>query len=211
MIDIVSVFPTPVIVRQFSKHAEYVDKFQNFEKTVRKPDQWTAPLNTSFPNIQSDDPYIDYDLSCKLKADIHRDVIEILTKLNMPAGVQYTSFWYNAYYEGQGQECHNHLSPHNFNPMWSGVYFAKNCFPQSFCFCRMDYSLRTQQQFDKENCVLAAYYDDVIPMPWTDGDLVLFPPHLHHYVNIDHRNKDLMRLTFSFNVILKQELTFSYA
>ena len=112
------------------------------------------------------------------------------------------NFWYNAYYEGQGQELHHHLAEDNNNPFWCGIYFAKNCFNSQLKFKRSDYSLRTQQPYDFHQTSLADYYRDTWPSGIPDGYICLFPPHLQHSVTIGEENRDKMRLTFSFNIQL---------
>lgn len=200
--DVHSLFGTPILVTEFVRHEHYASKFYNFEKIDRKPNEWSMPLNTSFPNIQENDPYIDWDTAKQIKNDLLLNVQTFFGTLDLPTTVHFSEFWYNAYYEGQGQECHNHLSPTNFNPFWSGIYFARNCFPETFFFQRTDWSLRTQQSIDWTQTKLAHFYHDVIVPPIYDGQIVLFPPHLQHSVKSDDRNKDAMRLTFSFNVKL---------
>ena len=42
-------------------------------------------------------------------------------------------------------------------------------------------------------------------MDFETGEIVLFPPHLHHAVKVDSRNKEHQRLTFSFNLEYNHE------
>ena len=76
---------------------------------------------------------------------------KVMKDLRMPMNIFYQCFWYNAHYEGQGQEPHNHLSLDRHDPLWSGIYFAKNCFRIVAIFIRTEYHHnvpRTQQYFD---------------------------------------------------------------
>jgi ectoine hydroxylase-related dioxygenase (phytanoyl-CoA dioxygenase family) len=93
-----------------------------------------------------------------------------------------------------------HLSPININPTWSGIYFAKNCFQHQLSFHRNDFSLKTQGYFDVSNSQLRKYYEDTVETDFSDGDMVLFPPHLHHSVRVGKTNEEQQRLTFSFNL-----------
>lgn len=199
----VPIFPTPLLVMNFSQHEKYAGKFGNFERVDRKPEPWVTPHNSSFPEIMDDDPYINVEMARAIKSDLLKDIQLFLQELKMPSDIFFSEFWYNAYYEKQGQESHNHLSPTNHNPFWCGIYFAQNCFPGSLFLQRVDTSLRTQQHVEWSQTELAPYYNDTLIPQISDGEIILFPPHLHHSVNVDYRNKTDMRLTFSFNVKLQ--------
>ena len=205
MSKVIPLFATPVIKINFSKHTKYAGAFDTWDKVDRKPESWLVPLNTSFPNIEDDDAYVNQEIRDQIKEDIMFDIRRTLMKYNMPTKVKYDCFWYNAYRKGQGQETHNHLSMFNDeNPLWSGVYFAQNCDPGSFFFCNHDFAWRTQQTFPYLKSNLADYYRELMPMSFTDGDLVLFPPHLNHGVKSETLSEDAQRLTFSFNISLEK-------
>ena len=172
---VLDLFATPVIETQFDAHRKYEAEFGNWEKRDRKPEQWHVPLNTSFPDVGPDDPYVSPDVVDSLKKDIMFQVKKVMLSNKMPTDLEYTSFWYNA-------------------------YFAKNCFPGTFYFVRTEYSHRTQQSFNHQNTPLRQYYEEFYPTPYCDGHLILFPPHLHHSVKVGAPNKSDQRLTFSFNL-----------
>jgi hypothetical protein len=197
---ILNLFATPVIQTEFDAHRKYAGEFGNWEKCDRKPESWHVPLNTSFPEVRQDDPYVPPAIVDDLKEDIMFQIKKIMLSKNMPTDLRYTAFWYNAYYDGQGQEPHNHLTVDGKDPFWSGVYFAKNCFPGSFYFIKTEYSHRTQQSFAHQTTPLRDYYEEFYPTPFSDGNLVLFPPHLHHSVKVGATNRTEQRLTFSFNI-----------
>lgn len=199
-LNTISLFSTPVLHAKFDAHDKYHDRFANWGEVDRKPKSWHVPLNTSFPNVQPDDPYVSDETVTELKSDILFQVKKMNKDRGLPVNIHYQCFWYNAYYNKQGQEPHNHLSVKGDDPLWSGVYFAKNCFPGSFVFVRTEYSHRTQQWFEYEKSKMRGFYDEFYPSNFTDGDLVLFPPHLHHSVKVDERNAEEQRLTFSFNI-----------
>ena len=202
--EVLQLFSTPVVRFEFEQHSKYVDKFDNWERVDRKPISWSTPLNTSFPNVLPTDPYVDSKITDNLKDDIMFQMKKVMKDLRMPTNLFYDCFWYNAYYEGQGQEPHNHLSVDGHDPLWSGIYFAKNCHPGGLVFCRTEYAHRTQQWFDWEKSKLREHYEEIKPMDFESGEIVLFPPHLHHSVKTDSRNKDHQRLTFSFNIGYKR-------
>ena len=201
-IDDIGLFSTPIIITKFNEHEKY--NIESFEKIVRKPKDWTGSVNTSFPTVEKDDPYISQEKSNEIKNSITEHLKDVFECYNMPTDINLTQFWYNAYYEGQSQELHNHLAPNNFNPFWSGIYFAKNCFPGQLNFSRNEYSLRTQQTFDYRKSAIADYYTDFWEASIPDGHICLFPPHLYHTVSVGKENRDKMRLTFSFNLHIGQ-------
>ena len=199
-VDDIPLFSTPLIVTKFKDHEKY--NIESFEKIDRRPENWTNSVNSSFPSVQIDDPYISPETCDQVKKSILEHLQNVFQCYNIPTNIILCNFWYNAYYEGQGQELHNHLGENNNNPLWSGIYFAKNCFDSQLKFKRNDFSLRSQQPFDFHQTTLADYYRDIWPSGIPVGYICLFPPHLQHSVTIGEENRDKMRLTFSFNVQL---------
>tara|TARA_X000000368_G_scaffold92612_1_gene70800 strand:- start:38 stop:679 length:642 start_codon:yes stop_codon:yes gene_type:complete len=197
-VEDVPLFSTPIIVTKFNDHEKY--NIESFEKVDRKPRDWTNSVNTSFPDVGKDDPYISRETRDEIKNSITEHIKNVFGCYNMPTNIILNEFWYNAYYEGQGQELHNHLAEDNNNPFWCGIYFAKNCFDSQLRFSRNDFSLRTQQPFDFHRTGLVEYYRDTWPSGIPDGYICLFPPHLQHSVTVGEENRDNMRLTFSFNI-----------
>lgn len=200
--EIHPVFPIPILYKPFSKHKKWNKNFENFDHVDRRPGTWTTPVNTSFPEIKPDDPYVSVEDRDGMSSDLLMDVKSMMRDFHVTDDIYFSEFWYNAYYQGQGQEPHDHLSEVNYNAFWSGVYFCKGCFPGSFTLTRRDQSVRLQQYVDwsKSDPQLGQYYQNIMQPPIKDGDLILFPPHVLHAVTVDERNKDNMRLSFSFNV-----------
>ncbi len=200
--DTIPIFSTPILIADFEKHNEYKDKFVDVPKFERKPKTWIAPVNTSFPQVRPGDDV----MPDGLKEDILENIKSIMSFNGLPQEIDYNNFWYNIYYDKQGQERHDHLSPKNNNPFWSGIYFAKNCFTGSFFIHKTDISLRAQSWCDWTKSKLKDYYSDSIQFPIEDGKIILFPPSVIHSVQTDKRNKDAMRLTFSFNIVLNSSV-----
>lgn len=199
--EILGLFATPVIRFKFEKHEEYYDKWGNWKRDARQPDGWQCEVNTSFPSFESDDPYAPVDVVDNLKDDLLFQIKKVLRSYNLSNNVMFHAFWYNAYYTEQGQELHHHLPEGNVSPVWSGVYFAKNCLDKQFSFVRTEFSLRSQGAIEYANSQLRKYYEDIWQSDFGDGDIVLFPPHLHHKVMVkDKHNQTEQRLSFSFNV-----------
>jgi len=198
----IPIFATPLIVTKFPKHESY--EWKSFDKVVRKPDIWFTPLNTSFPDIKEDDPYVDYETAENVKRDVLEHCQKVLACYNMPVDIRYNGFWYNAYYEENGQEPHDHLSPDNLNPYWSGIYFANNCCEGQLTFQKTDLSMRTQQLFKHSDSKICDYYEELWTSYIHDGHILLFPPHLKHAVKVGKENRNKMRLTFSFNLAINR-------
>mgnify|MGYP001181622644 CR=1 FL=1 len=202
----VPIFATPLLFSRFKKHGTH--QFPDIPKKDRKPKGWILPVNTSFPgqieeNIN--DPY----MSMELLTSVHNDILEhckgMMESIGAPSDISLTQFWYNSYYEGQGQEVHNHLSPSNINPFWSGIYFAKNCYRGQLQFSNMEHGLRTQPPWPHQLSKLKEYYHSVFCVGGEDGNIVLFPPFLNHHVKVGIENRHKMRLTFSFNIRINRE------
>ena len=101
-------------------------------------------------------------------------------------------------------EKHDHIaSAGKPNSYWSGIYFhtVNNLSPTVFF---NPSSLHKTQQFPKweESLISSSYWDTWNLYP-TDGDVILFPPYLSHFVP-PSGNKEKMRFTFSFNLLLTQ-------
>ena len=194
-IEIINLFATPVIRFKFEKHDEYVDKWENWKKDERQPIGWQCGVNTSFPQVEQDDPYAPMDVVNQLQKDLLFHIKKVHKLYNLSSDIMFHAFWYNAYYVNQGQETHHHLPEHGCAPVWSGVYFAKNCFKNQFSFVKTEYSLRSQGLMNYSNSPLRKFYEEVYNGEFTDGDVVLFPPHLQHCVKVKIRltklNNDL--------------------
>ena len=198
--EVLNIFPTPVIKFKFDKHDEYT--WVDWDKHDRKPMGWQCSVNTSYPQVQDDDPYVSKDVVDSLKKDLLEAIKAVHLSYGLGLYIDFDDFWYNAYYVEQGQEAHHHLpSPGISAPIWSGVYFAKNCISQQFSFVKTDYSLRSQGLSNFMDSDLSSYYDEHHAPDISDGDVVLFPPHLHHRVGVHDKEYDVkQRLTFSFNL-----------
>jgi hypothetical protein len=195
-----SVFPTPVIKVRFLQHEKY--KFKDLEKKDQKPERWQVPVRTTFPNIDEGDELIDSETLSSLKKDILNSIKICFRDLNIPTDISFEHFWYNAYWDNQGQEPHAHLNKAGgAQPFWSGVYYNKNSTPTIFDRqgepLHKAFDFFGSQESKIRECYFTYWYTDV-----NDGDMLLFPPYLQHSIYTDDSNKDKMRLTFSFNLQL---------
>ena len=54
----IPLFATPLLVHRFSKHQEYTDRIQLFERSSQKPSDWICDLHTTFPNVDDNDVHL---------------------------------------------------------------------------------------------------------------------------------------------------------
>jgi len=199
MFKLIGMFPVPIVKIQFKYHHKY--NFPEVEKMDRRPEGWTVPLNTSFPAIGDNDPLVPVVVRDTLKKDLKESIVEVLQQLNAPTNIEFLQLWYNIYHEGQGQEEHTHLPFVGTKlPFWSGIYYNKNA--SQTTFKRSDYAYRTQRFAGSENSALAECLCETFSPNVEDGDIILFPPYLEHFVKTTETCRDKMRLTFSFNIDL---------
>jgi hypothetical protein len=193
------IFYTPILQTKFRQHKDFV--FKNIPKIDKKPDTWTTSVNTTFPNISNDDILIPNDKLILLKKNLLTSIVDLLNDFDLPCNIDFLNFWYNCYYNQQGQEAHWHMpSVNNTMPYWSGIYYNKNT--TTTLFHREHGAHRTHSFDGYENSKIKEsnyiwYSPDV-----EDGDIILFPPHLVHSIKYSHYDDNIMRLTFSFNLVL---------
>jgi len=192
-------FAIPLILIKFKQHDKY-----NFPAVAKKntmPKGWEVPLNTSFPNIEADDDFITMEKTKELKTDIKISIASCFAKMNLSTDFKIPEFWYNIYHQDQGQEPHSHEGPLCF--YWCGIYYNKNPSPTIFCKRAGPHDVHIHQVGYDEQSELGTAFSPIATVPATEGDIVLFPPYLEHYVPVqnDIDSDDKMRLTFSFNIM----------
>ena len=193
---IAGIFPVPIIQIKFGQHHKYT--FSSIEQENRKPKGWRIPLNTSFPNIEKDDNFISMETANELKSDIKESIDSVFKELNITTKYLINEFWYNVYHKNQGQEVHTHLGP--INPYWCGIYYNKNSTPTGFVKESGIHAVHNVP--DWRDSKLNLFFLNNIEMSAEDGNIILFPPYLKHYVPPQRKidSDDKMRLTFSFNL-----------
>jgi hypothetical protein len=195
--NVINLFPVPIIQIKFDNHNEY--QFPDIEKSVNKPKSWERPLNTTFPSIKDDDSFVPNITRDCLMIDITKCIKKTFKQLNLLTDIYLEDFWYNIYHDNQGQEIHDHIgSVFTINPFWSGIYYNKNSSPTTFIRPGKSYKMQTYEGCEESN--LADAFMEIYKTKVEDGDIILFPPYLDHYIETENRHKDNMRLTFSFNI-----------
>ena len=195
-----SLFSIPIIQLEFSKHLEY--SFSDFPKKNKIPNGWECSVYSSWPNIRPDDEFIDYNVVESLKNDLKKEINYAFYNLKIPTKWYFSDFWYNYYYDNQGQEEHDHIPGVGY-PLyyWSGIYFhtMNNTKVTNFSNPLPLYSTH-QYPGCREGKISDSHFKY-----WTpnikDGDIILFPPYLKHTVP-PSGNSEKIRFTFSFNLSL---------
>lgn len=194
LIELKSLFATPLIKFKFSKHHLY--NFPEVEKKERIPPGWIKSLNSSFGDEDGDN-FLSSSKRKKLITDITEDLIIVFQSLEIEPNIEIKQLWYNIYHDNQGQEMHDHLSSCIEKlPIFSGIYYNKN--PSPTCFDRIDRYHKLSTIPGIETSKLEDYYCDSETPHVTAGDIILFPPWIPH--SVDTGNSKKMRLTFAFNI-----------
>jgi len=197
--ETLGLFPVPVIKIKFEDHYKY--NFPEVEKKDQKPDSWMDSVQTTYPNIHDDDLVVSSMIRDSLKIDLKSSIVEVFEQLNLPTNIGYSNFWYNIYHDNQGQEKHDHLGSVGAPlPFWSGIYYNKNTSPTMFY--RYDTIYKTHLFDGVEDSSIAPFWGSTFSPSVEDGDILLFPPYLVHSVESNLEHKDIMRMTFSFNLNL---------
>ena len=191
-------FPVPVIMIKFEQHEKYSNLPIMAKKDV-KPEGWTVPLNTSYPNIVSDDDFISMEKAKELKSDIKNTIDSVFKEMGISTDYWIQSLWYNIYHNHQGQEVHSHLGA--LIPYWCGIYYNKNASSTVFCKESGAHAVHKVPGWENSSQLIPSIGGFFAPSV-AEGDILLFPPYLNHYVpkqeGID--SDDKMRVTFSFNL-----------
>jgi hypothetical protein len=194
-IELIPLFSVPVIKFKFSKHNKYT--FPDIGKCENIPDGWELSLNSSFPNIEDNDSFIDSATRDSLENDLLIDIKKVLSTLKLSSSVFLKSLWYNIYHDNQGQEAHDHIcGAGETNNYWSGIYYNKGSSPTTFHNAHKYMKLCRPPEVGE---IMSEFYNDMHSAEVEDGDVILFPPWLVHEVIPDKKRKH-MRLTFTFNV-----------
>lgn len=107
-----------------------------------------------------------------------------------------TDFWYNCYIDGDYQEKHNHCNPSSASPHFSAVHYLsfdkKRHEPVTFC-----------DPLGALRCLSVELEKINNPNQFCpeidEGDLVIFPSYLDHFVKPSIKTPDYPRVTISFN------------
>ena len=96
--------------------------------------------------------------------------------MTVKSSVKFTDAWFNYYIDGQYQEPHDHINPDYNTP---DPHFSAIHF----------------LQFDKN-----------IHQPVKEGDIIVFPCHLTHFVNASEPTPEYPRISVAFNINIQEEI-----
>ena len=193
------IFSTPILQFKFSKHSQY--SLPNFPKGERNPAKWDCSLYTTYPNVLSDDKLVSPNFIKSLKKDLKSEINILFKDLEIHIDWHFEHFWYNYYYEGQGQETHDHLANVGEKSIyWSGIYYHTTNETSTGFVNPCNSHMSHRYPNCTEGKLATSHFDSWYPFV-KDGDVLLFPPYLRHYVPPSPKSEK-MRFTFSFNLLL---------
>jgi len=165
-----------------------------FEKEYEKqpdnhPPDWMCSVHTSYTKTDS---FLE-----KYKDIYMSNIIEFLSEIKFPeCKLEVLGLWYNIYKKGQWQEVHNHAA--NPYAYFSAVHFLKFD-PEVHTSIIMSNSnrifLETYSLGRKSNL---NYWDLMHYVNVEEGDIIIFPSTLEHFVKPQTTNDS--RVTVSFNI-----------
>ena len=122
--------------------------------------------------------------------------------MDAPWGGSIDELWFNCYIDGDYQEQHNHVSCGElYDAQFSCIHYLSfdSTRHSPVTFCDPSKSLRSLA-FDLDS---HEYREGEIAPVIEEGDLIMFPSYLEHFVSPSLKTEDYPRVTISFNVIIK--------
>ena len=179
---------------------ELLEKIEGMHQSgkMKVPEGWlTNKLSTSFS-------YFDENKSLFEGTQTLETYYEYVSKFfDLETKFQICDMWWNYYSDGEWQEQHIHVSKRNFGypPVFSCVHFLKFNpeIHQPLIFVDPNEHIRYSSLEMKCTRYRSRYELNI-----REGDLVMFPPYLMHYVRPGKPTPDCPRITIAFNLILKK-------
>lgn len=165
---------------------------------MKVPEGWlTHQLSTSFN-------YFDENKSLFEGTQTLQTYYEYVSKFfDLETKFQICDMWWNYYSNGEWQEQHSHVARNIFGspPSFSCVHFLKfnPKIHQPLTFVDPNEHLRyssLDMQFTR--------YDCKYKLNVREGDIVMFPSYLTHYVRPGNPTPEYPRITIAFNLKIKQ-------
>ena len=175
----------------------YLDKIKSTYGVMNlKPRQWlTNKIHTSFGSASANDVVFG-------SAFPYQKYFDAINKIFDGAwGGDITDYWFNLYTDGEWQEKHSHISETGYiNPQFSCIHFmqfdpVKHRAP---IFCDPSASLKASSINIAKWSTSSAMESFV-----NEGDLLVFPSYMEHFVPPSEPTPDYPRITISFNVQIK--------
>jgi hypothetical protein len=174
-----------------------IEKYKN--QLSSPPKGWlTTKIITSFENEKVNSIFEKEELSAEIKSQYAKVLESFFDKQwQMIMG----SIWFNYYENGEYQEPHTHLGSSMSPIHFSCVHFLSfdSSVHTNLCFIDPNRKLRSHYlEFDSN------HYNEIYEMNVNEGDLIMFPSYLEHFVRPGISTPGNPRITISFNIrILK--------
>lgn len=163
------------------------------------PDGWeTTKLHTSFDIAEINQPlFSEQSAAC-------RYYIKYVSKFfDKPSQLEIVDIWYNYYDDGEYQEIHDHLNSNIFlkKAHFSCIHYLKydSNVHVPTTFIDPIEQVRTHSLEMESNHYGPKYHPHV-----REGDLIMFPSYLQHFVQKSDPTPDSPRITVAFNLHVSQ-------
>lgn len=188
---IYDIFPTPVIKFNFDR------EFNQSEINFIKKCENTSHKN--FGNKSSNDTYVLKNNELKEVSDFCENALKhffhLLYNPISEVEIYITQSWLNWTYKNEYHHTHSHP-----NSVISGVFYVS----ANKKFDTITFGRSTYKTIDMYPKALNDYNTDEVDFKVGTGELLLFPSHLQHRVNVT--KGDDVRISLAFNSFVKGEL-----
>jgi uncharacterized protein (TIGR02466 family) len=198
------IFPIHYYQTQISENESLKRKYLNKivetyrEKHVGSPKGWiTNKMHTSFEEDKlNEEIFVDYTELDQLYSSY------VNTFMGDSWSGYIESLWFNCYIDGDYQEQHNHVNPSTVdNCHFSCIHYLSfdKTRHKPVVFCDPLDALRSTNLELKSHKYDGRHYPQI-----EEGDLLMFPSYLNHYVSPSQKTEDYPRVTISFNLKLER-------
>ena len=199
----INLFPTTVYKTNIqSNHilkGELLSKIMRDSYSWKEQTQWrTNRIITSFGDEEYNDQFFDVVSS---ETDLfvqYQNCFKQFFDHEFSAVIDL--IWMNVYRDGEYQEQHNHITRYNTSPChFSCVHYLSFDPLRHQPLTFVDHNLHAANAFhlEKEN------YRPVYSPHISEGDFIMFPTYLEHYVLPSVPTPDYPRITISMNISIK--------
>jgi len=180
MIDLFSI---PIYITKVPNHEHIKTVVSNNIEQQGTPKTWNCSVNSSFGTS--------YFWLCDLLDNYNFLYDEFFYKLKCKVDISITDAWYNDYSVGDFQEQHHHL-PADFSCIH---YVQLNSKHQGTTF------VNPNRLLNSNNKVLKHIYPETFTPYVTEGDVIIFPSYMEHFVK--KQQIEDRRITLSWNLKIK--------
>jgi uncharacterized protein (TIGR02466 family) len=210
MAEFTQIFGAFIWKAQVEENQEILDKCLNKietysnEKPVIIPSDWECSIHSSY---KSDDPNMKLDsewLNPIYAKYINSFLEEFLDK---PAEFKIFDPWYNVFSINQFQEAHTHF-PHDFSLVHyvsfdESEHLATTFVNPNSIAAEAQFSFRKPliNKINKKDPKKSFYMTNYTPLDVQQGDLIIFPSSLSHFVKYNTSSKKRITFTLNFEIV----------